>query len=258
MAITVAWGSKIISVPKADTTLVDAGPPEIRKYDVFAKLWTELKALEDDADGMVSVDPQSHNTTVTVGGVTLSHVVRIINGFTVTFESGSYQVNLEGANHNVLDVANMNATALRSSNSAGLIVSGSGVTEQDKLDIADRVHDEALSAHQTTGTHGAAVSAIKTKTDTLPARIAKNQALANFHFYMVLSSDHVSPATGLTITGERVQDSGSWSGLNNAAVEVGYGIYRVSLTASETNSDIISLRFTASGADPRYLTLLTA
>jgi hypothetical protein len=34
------------------------------------------------------------------------------------------------------------------------IVSGSGVTEQDKLDIADKVWDKPISEHQTPGTFG--------------------------------------------------------------------------------------------------------
>ena len=141
MAISVDWATKIVTVPKADTTLVSAGPPEIRDYDVFAKLWTELKAIEDDEVGIPFVDTQSHILPTTLGGVTFSDGVRIINGFTVTFEAGAYQVNCKGANHNVLDVGNMNATALRSSNSAGLITAGSGVTAQDKIDIAETLLD---------------------------------------------------------------------------------------------------------------------
>ena len=136
----------MVTVPKTDTTLVDAGPPEIRSYDVFVKLWAELKALEDDEAGIVFADTQRHNADVAVGGVTLVDVVEIINGYTVTFESGSYEVNVIGANHNVLDVSNMNATALRTANSAGLIVSGSGVTQQDKDDIVGSVKSNTVAA----------------------------------------------------------------------------------------------------------------
>lgn len=125
MAISINYNTSVISVPKADSTLVSAGPPEIRDYDVFNTFWKELKALEDDADGMPFVDAQRHNTEVTIGGVTLSHTVEVINGFTVTFEDGSYELNVKGANHNLLDVANLNTVGLRSSNSAGL---QSGVT----------------------------------------------------------------------------------------------------------------------------------
>ena len=119
--ISVNWNSGVISVPKVDTTLVDAGPPEVRSYDVYEKFWKELKALEDDTDGMVFDDAQSHKTTATLGGVTFAHQVEILSPYTVTFEAGAYQLNLVGANHNLLDRANMNSVALRSANSAGLV-----------------------------------------------------------------------------------------------------------------------------------------
>lgn len=41
------------------------------------------------------------------------------------------------------------------------VVSGSGVTEQDKLDIADRVWDEAASAHLTAGSMGELLHALE-------------------------------------------------------------------------------------------------
>ena len=122
MAITVDWGTKIINVPKADTQLVSAGPPEIRQLDIDLFRLT-LKDLEDDEAGMPFLNTHSHNTSVTVGGVTLARVVEIINGYTITFEDGQYAVNLVGANSNIADVANVNQVSIRSANSAGLTFS---------------------------------------------------------------------------------------------------------------------------------------
>lgn len=122
MAITVDWGTKIINVPKADTQLVSAGPPEIRQLDIDLFRLT-LKDLEDDEAGMPFLATHSHNTAVTVGGVTLARVVEIINGYTITFEDGQYAVNLVGANSNIADVANVNQVSIRSANSAGLTFS---------------------------------------------------------------------------------------------------------------------------------------
>jgi len=119
MAISVDWGQKIINVPKADTTLVQSTPTEIRQLDLDTFRLT-LKDLEDDAQGMPYLDTHRHNTTVTVGGVTLARVIKIINGYTVTFEDGQYAVNLAGANSNVADVTNVNQVSIRSANSAGL------------------------------------------------------------------------------------------------------------------------------------------
>lgn len=120
MAISIDWPTKVITVPKVDTTLVDAGPPEIRSLDVnqFRK---DLNALQAGEEGLPFDITHTHNAPVTVAGITLARVVEIINGYTVTFEDGSYAVNLTGANNNISDVMNLNTVSLRSANSAGLI-----------------------------------------------------------------------------------------------------------------------------------------
>lgn len=191
MALSFDHNTNVVTIPKADTTLVSAGPPEIRSYDVFEKLWKEIKAYEDDANGIALSDIQSHNTLVTVGGVTLAHVVRILSPWTLTFEAGTYQVNLTGANHNLLDVANTTTNpALRSANSAGLIQvsSGSGVTEQDKLDIADRVWDEVGAQHVTAGSLGKVVDDVLVDT-------AAMQPLID-----VAVSSRTAPGAAMTLT----------------------------------------------------------
>jgi hypothetical protein len=125
MALSVDWISKIITVPKADMTLVQ-GSPEIRALDINA-FRLELKDLED-GEGMPFVDTHSHNPPVSVGGVSLGRVVEIINGYTVTFEDGQYAVNLTGANSNISDVANVNQVSIRAANSAGLVLVETGVS----------------------------------------------------------------------------------------------------------------------------------
>ena len=119
MAITIDWGTKVISVPKADMLLLQSTPTEIRQLNLDTFRLT-LKDLEDDEEGMPFPRTHNHNTTLTVGGVTLARVVEIINGYTITFEDGQYAVNLVGANSNVGDVVNVNQVSVRSANSAGL------------------------------------------------------------------------------------------------------------------------------------------
>jgi hypothetical protein len=120
MAISIDWATKIISVPKADTTLIQLSPIEIRELNLNDfRMW--LKDLEDSEDGMIFLDTHRHNTEVNVGGITLARVIEIINGYTVTFEDGQYAVNLVGANSNVGDNVNVNQVSVRSFNSAGLI-----------------------------------------------------------------------------------------------------------------------------------------
>jgi hypothetical protein len=140
MAISINWGTRIISVPKADMSLVDVGPPEIRELDLNDFHLT-LKDLEDNEAGMPYPDTHVHNTEVVLGSITLARVIEIINGYTVTFEDGNYQVDLVGANSNVSDVTNLNSVGLRSYNSAGLITFGGA----DASSIADAIWDEVLT-----------------------------------------------------------------------------------------------------------------
>jgi len=109
-------------VPKADLTLIQSSPTEIREMNLnWFRL--QLKDLEDSTDGIPMPDTHRHNTEVTLGSLTFARVIEIINGYTVTFENGSYAVNLVGANSNVGDKVNVNNVSVRSQNSAGLISS---------------------------------------------------------------------------------------------------------------------------------------
>lgn len=131
MAISVDWGTKVINVPKADTTLVTAGPPiEVRELDVDT-FRLALKALEDDlTGGMPYLDTHRHVTEITISGVTYARFVEIINGYTVEFEESvpEYVVTLTGANNNILDVKVPNTTSLLANNSAGLAVAAAAET----------------------------------------------------------------------------------------------------------------------------------
>lgn len=119
MAISIDWAAKIIYVPRADLTLVQSTPIEVRELNLN---WfrMQLKDLEDSEIGEVFSDTHRHNTEVTIAGLTLARVIEIINGYTVTFEDGQYAVNLTGANSNVGDMVNVNQVSVRSFNSAGM------------------------------------------------------------------------------------------------------------------------------------------
>lgn len=119
MAITINWQTKVITVPRADMSLVQSSPTEIRELEINS-FRLALKDLEDDPDGMPFLQTHNHNTEVSIGGLTLARVVEIINGYTVTFENGQYAVNLVGANSNIGDKVNVNEVSVRTFNSAGL------------------------------------------------------------------------------------------------------------------------------------------
>lgn len=134
MTITINWTTRVIDVPKVDTSLVQSSPTEIRQLDLNA-FRLELKSLEASSQGIPFLDTHGHTAPVTVGGVELARTVEIINGYTVTFEDGQYGVNLVGANSNVADVTNVNQVSIRSQNSAGLTFS-SAINSQSFLDAA--------------------------------------------------------------------------------------------------------------------------
>jgi hypothetical protein len=123
VTISIDWPTKVISVPKVDTLLVTAPPPqEIRALNMVTYHLT-LRALEASEEGIVY--PRTHNYVgpISVGSVSLADVVEIINGYTNTFEDGQYAVNLNGANTNLADVTNVNQVSVRPNNSAGLTFS---------------------------------------------------------------------------------------------------------------------------------------
>lgn len=91
----------------------------------------------------------------------------------------------------------------------------------------------------------------------LPTRITKNTALSAFPFLMVDGTDHVTPKTGLTITATRSIDGAAFAACANSATETGNGWYRIDLAASDMNGNTIALKFSATGADTRNITVIT-
>ena len=123
MPISVDWGAKDIYIPQSYLSLISGTTYEL---DVD-QLRLDLKALEDDEEGMAHPDTHQHITTSTLSGTTFARQVEFINGYTITFEVGGYQVFCSGANHNIGDVmTNTTGPSLVINNSAGLIVGEGG------------------------------------------------------------------------------------------------------------------------------------
>lgn len=102
---------------------------------------------------------------------------------------------------------------------------------------------------------GGGAGALPTLADTVN-KPTKNTALAAFPFLMVLSSDHVTPATGLTVTATRSIDGAAFGACANAVVEVASGWYKIDLAAADMNGNTIALKFTAATADARNVTIV--
>jgi hypothetical protein len=73
----------------------------------------------------------------------------------------------------------------------------------------------------------------------------------NRSFLMVLSSDHITGATGLTPTVTLSKNGASFAAANGTVEEIGEGWYYIALTTVDTNTPgIIAYHVTATGCDP--------
>lgn len=148
MALTVDWPNALISVPQADLTLVSG---TIYRMNTETYFRTQLMALMDDEQGMAWPTPFTHNTEVTVAGVTYARIIDVAAipvvgttadgpaGFASRFQvqftpDSQWTVILEGSNNNIFDVENgilvQNQVQVIPTNSAGLqtVASGSGLS----------------------------------------------------------------------------------------------------------------------------------
>ena len=119
-----------------------------------------------------------------------------------------------------------------------------------------------LSITATTGlvdiTQAAADKIWSSTTRTLTDGIQKNAAFNNLEFLMVLTADHVTPAPGVTVTGQRSIDGGGFVNITGVIAEVSDGIYQVDLSAADTNGDVITYKFSAATADDTFITVTTS
>ncbi|KPK55001.1 MAG: hypothetical protein AMS22_05095 [Thiotrichales bacterium SG8_50] len=133
MALSVDYSTKIISVPKADLTLISGTLYEL-DTDQFR---LDLAALQDDEEGIPFPSMFRHNTEVTVAGATYARTIEIINGYSVEFEDGQYSVRLAGSNNNIFDVENgilvQNQVQVIAQNSAGLVVTATLTPTQQQI-----------------------------------------------------------------------------------------------------------------------------
>jgi hypothetical protein len=88
--------------------------------------------------------------------------------------------------------------------------------------------------------------------------IRKNRAFSDFEFLMVDSADGQTAKTGLTgFTVERSIDGAAFASAGGTVAEVGNGIYQYDGVAADTNGDVVTWRFAASGALDAFYTFKT-
>lgn len=107
------------------------------------------------------------------------------------------------------------------------------------------------SVASVTGAVGSVTAAV-----AITSNIKKNQALAAFTFVMTDSTNH-APATGLTVTATRSLDGAAFAACANTVTEISNGWYKINLAATDTNANVVSLRFVATAADDRDIQIVT-
>lgn len=180
--------------------------------------------------------------------------------------SGTHTVSLEGVGQYVLNANCAGGTLKvsghfdRTDNAGGAVTVVDRVNFETLLDDGTTVYDRTTDSLQEIRDHAETIktetAAIKAKTDNLPEGIKKNQAFS-FDFLVVLASDHVTPAIGLIVTGQRTIDAGAFGAVSGTIAEKSNGIYRFSGLAADLNGDVITYRFSAATADDRFLTIKT-
>jgi hypothetical protein len=94
----------------------------------------------------------------------------------------------------------------------------------------------------------------------LPMAVKRNQSLPAFTFVMLDSADHVTPKAGLTVTARRKLDGGAWGACTNPVTfdaTAPVPTYMIDLAAADLNGAVVTLSFTAIGADPLQIMILT-
>ena len=86
----------------------------------------------------------------------------------------------------------------------------------------------------------------------------KNVALDNIPFEMVLSSDHTTAATGLTVIATRSIDGGTtYSATTGTVTEAESGTYHFDASAADMNGDIVTFKFSVATADDTKVSIRT-
>lgn len=146
-----------------------------------------------------------------------------------------------------LDWAHINAPTTSQNLSGTTISTGQTITS-----VSGSVGSVTGAVGSVTGSVGSVIAAV-----TTTFAIKKNTALNNFEFTMYDGTDHVTPKTGLTVTGQVSIDGAAYANLTNAVTELSAGTYKVNLAAADLNGNMIGLKFAATGADTTFITIPT-
>jgi len=139
-----------------------------------------------------------------------------------------------------------------------------GVSITDMLDNIAAITAGAAAYDRTTDS----LEAIRDRGDDawvyFSSGYKKGVAVNDFHFVMSDAADPTEPYPNLTDSDftktYSVDDWNTWNALSGTIYEIDgpSGVYAIPLSPEEMNNDTITLRFSASGAEQRFVTIKTA
>lgn len=199
------------------------------------------------ASGNFPVNFKDLTISATTGLVSISTASTVVAG-TVSDKTGYSLTQTFPSNFSALNISATTGAVILQPNQ---IVTASGGTV-------------TVSAGTITSVTNAVTATVGTNNDKTGYSLAagqlfvkKNTALSNFAFFMRDSADHVSGKTGLTVSSQRAIDGAAFSNTSNGATELSNGFYLISLAAGDLNGTVIALKFTATGADPTSIVVIT-
>ena len=142
MALTIDPALKRVTIPQSDLTFVSGS---LYSFDTYAYM-RALNALLDDEDYIWMPDAFVHNTEVTILGVTYARQILNANGWSLTFENLPMTVVYGGSNNDLFDseggvLINQSSVNVVGNNSAGLVVTGSGLSTEQSQKL-DEIHQD--------------------------------------------------------------------------------------------------------------------
>lgn len=173
---------------------------------------------------------------------------------------------------NAIAAAKIATDAITAAKIAADAIGSSELASTAVNEIVDQVWDEAQSGHTTGGSFGEVateVAAVLVDTAEIGAAGAGltavtraiqpqiNTAFNNIEFLMVDDDDHVTPKTGLTVSGHKSLDGGAFAVVAGTIAEVANGIYQFDASAADMNGAIVTFRFSATDADDTFITIKT-
>lgn len=238
---------------------------------------TTIKTTQKVDVDTIKTNPVVNGGTITFPNATLASTTNITAGTITTVTNltnaptaGDFTATMKAstlARVTLVDTATVATTATNLTNAP----TNGDFTATMKAATLARVTlvDTTTTNTDMRGTNSAALAATALSTadwtsgraaylDNLAAlKVKKNTQLAAFPFLMVLTSDHITAATGVTVTATRSIDGGAFGACSNAVAEISNGVYKITLSAADLNGDTIVLKFTATSCDQRTIVIAT-